>query len=122
MVSIYFAAFFLHYVNLGHEHRLRNGGDFQSPSAEVQRDADSLKENEIPSSASTIMAAQPQCVPLLLLTTTTMSIALTTTATLFTKTLMSIIPWWWNHFTSSASLTANLILNILLVHSYRTII
>ncbi|XP_031623888.1 neurotrimin-like [Contarinia nasturtii] len=73
----------------GHEHR------FQGPSSEVQRDADSLTEKDISSSA----------------TITTPS------TTTLTKTFISVF-----HLkTSSASLTANLILNILLAHSYRVI-
>ncbi|XP_055298956.1 neurotrimin-like isoform X2 [Sitodiplosis mosellana] len=83
----------------GHEHRLRNS-ELQPPSSEVQHDADSLTENEISSSA------------------TTMTMRPSSTTTTLTKTFISLF-----HLkTSSASLTANLILNILLAHSsYRVI-
>lgn len=81
-------------VGKGHEQHSRN--DFHG-NGEVPHDADSLTENEISSSAT--ITAQPS-------TTTTLS-----------KTFISVF-----HLkTSSASLTANLILNILLAHSYRAI-
>lgn len=89
-LTLYLGGFLCDMIK-GYEHRLRNS----EPSSEVQRDADSLTENEISSSA----------------TITTPS------TTTLTKTFISVF-----HLkTSSASLTANLILNILLVYSYRAI-
>lgn len=77
-----------------HEHRLRN--DIMTPGTEVHRDADLLTENEIPNSGTVTTIAR------------TSTAALLPLATVFAFYLK----------TSSASLTANLMLSILLVSSY----
>lgn len=89
----------------GSEHRSRNN-DLMQPSTEVQRDADSLTENEITNGASPSPFTSTSIQWNFAKTTTT-------TSTPF-ETFIRLL-----HLnTSSASLTANLILNILLIYTY----
>lgn len=76
------------------------------PSTEVQRDADSLTENEITSGASSSPSPFTSI-------SIQWNLATTTTSTPF-ETFIRLL--YLN--TSSASLTANLIFNILLIYTY----